>query len=712
MANGILPKDVELVGADPRVAIPDVDKSEARQIKFFGDIAGQAVKGVQQARAKGAVKNIGAGLSAAEELITAREAATAEGRDELTPEEIENIQASLTTERSRKAFQGIASELDQRGGGRGVASMRARVLAEREIRNISAITPGFGDEVRAAAADVLGFDPTGSTYSRLFEMQDPEPEDQLTEAEKLDKMIPGLKGTDIYKMLHSRLYASGATSGEIVRQAQETGEFDFYTNMQQTKMALDNGAMNTTQFTTKFIQNTMKSQRLPNLISRISMEAGEGGLSSMDQAQAKDAIGTLKASLMNQYHQNAVNPSQEDINRVEGAIDSQFNSTMDLVDNTNAFEILKENNDMYQQAARLGLWDTAPEFMQFAEGLTPALAERYLDLVLSSSGDPDVLQNRISASPALEKLFSPSGISNVGKYLPAAQMNVLTGGQYEMPEISKEDLAEGQDEEEAVEKLTKAATVDLIKNGGLGSEETAPQIIGSNPKLVMSEVAKNPRLLSRMPEGKAVDEFRASYFNAFKQLGDSVAATLSQEGGSLSPTMGTRYRAGSDPDRTGKVGRRPNIDTYGVEYLEEGGRKPSFWKGLFVDSPAEAQIERLNTTMAQIIEGSRNSKKIFGREVSQQEFRDIAMGYIAIQRYEHDARKAERREMQAVQKIDDLIDDKRDGIIDQDQYSRRYNQLTETMGKYQDKKNSILEGKEAIITNLKKSGFGMVVENE
>jgi len=157
MANEIMIGDLPVATANPKLAVTRADNSDAQFIQDMGGIAGEAVAGIQGARVRRAVTDVGDALNASRQVIGDIEGG------ELTAQGIQDLQGGLVSERAKKAFSQINSALLQSGNRRGSAAAKARLLAEKEIRNISALTPGFSDEIRKSAAEVLGFDPTGGT---------------------------------------------------------------------------------------------------------------------------------------------------------------------------------------------------------------------------------------------------------------------------------------------------------------------------------------------------------------------------------------------------------------------------------------------------------------------------------------------------------------------------------------------------------------------
>lgn len=218
MANEVVIGDLPVATANPKIAVTRADNSTAQFIQDIGGLAGDVVKGVQQGRVNRAVTEVGDALNASRQVIGDIESG------EMTVEGVQKLQEGLVSERSRKAFTQINSALLQSGNRRGSAAAKARLLAEKEIRNISALTPGFSDEIRKSAAQVLGFDPTGGTMQELFSMTDPKAAAEgPTEFEKAKEILGPMYNTPLGESFYSYMNEYGATAEETAKVFRDSG---------------------------------------------------------------------------------------------------------------------------------------------------------------------------------------------------------------------------------------------------------------------------------------------------------------------------------------------------------------------------------------------------------------------------------------------------------------------------------------------------------
>lgn len=592
MANEIMIGDLPVATANPKLAVTRADNSDAQFIQDMGGIAGEAVAGIQGARVRRAVTDVGDALNASRQVIGDIEGG------ELTAQGIQDLQGGLVSERAKKAFSQINSALLQSGNRRGSAAAKARLLAEKEIRNISALTPGFSDEIRKSAAEVLGFDPTGGTMQELFSMADPAASAAgPTEFDKAKELLGPMYDTPLGDSFYSYMNQYNATAEKTAKIFQETGWFKAASAKATVEFNYKAGETSTKKYTSDWMKANSEMTNFSSLIKSIQSRATVGGqgLSTMDQAQASLELDTLKKSLMEEYTGNLPDNftlTQDDIAAAEREIDRQLKPTRDLIENADAFSILQENIQTIELLADRGLWENAPELMTINR-LSPAVATDVFRL-LRLATDNDNLQIQLERNPIIKSLADKEGIDSITKYVRGSIVSQRTGTSNQSPAPTPE----------AQKAVDLSAANTLIDNGGLKDKSVADRLLEGMPKVTLGKIANKPELLQAVPE-ESLPTLRAQYLAQMVALtpGATKDLPMGLTGGLESPWLDGTLKFESDLNTGALIVRDKNNN--------------------LVTSPA---LERMNSVFGRIY-NSRGKSRLFDTNAS---FADMTRSVIQL----------------------------------------------------------------------------------
>lgn len=604
MANEIMIGDIGVASADPRVAVTRADTTAARNIEMAGAIAGDVVEGVQQARTRGAVADTAEALSATEQLITERERATVAGEQLDEAEAINRIGKSLN-DRAARNFSKIRADLEQRGGGRGAAARRAIALVESEVRNISALTPGFSESIRQTAASVLGFDPTGATMERLFGMEDPEAAkaaEPISDTEMLKDMLGNYWTDEIGQIAFAYMRQTNSTPQVTMQYLQDNGYWQYANNMRADDLMFARGEQNQRGYVDRMIQNsaglTSFSAMTTNLLTTAQIE----GLDTLDTAKVNSLLDQWMEGQMSLAKRKGV-VNQAELDRLKDHYSSALQPYRTLVSDTNKLDVLKENADTFQQMARLGLQYTAREFMTMAEGLNPALAKEVFNL-MSLSNSREVFLNRLKAHPTLQGLFDEQGSLNAAKYFGGSMYSVTTGRPNPNPVPGSPDQQAAMD---------KHAAAEARNSGGMSNKDTSSNVQNADPKGTIVDVARNPRLGLSIPDGEAWDTFSNNFFAQGLQLSADLAADLYAQGATIS--VGNRER------RTESAGEVTFSQVPEIQVQKSG---PTGLVDLAFGPGTPKQLEVIDRNFAKIVENTALSRRLFnGKPMNREQYLNL-----------------------------------------------------------------------------------------
>lgn len=597
MANEIMIGDIGVVEANPKVAVTRGDNTAARNIEAAGAMLGDVAQGVQQARTRGALSDVAAGLSAAEQVITSREQLGYDAGEEAI--QIAAIEEGMT-DRARKNFAAIRAGLDQQGGGRSAAARKATLLAEREIRSISALTPGFGQQIRQTAAQVLGFDPTGATMERLFGMQDPKPQTAKTEQEKLkDYLGPYYNETAGFRAFAYLNQYPQATAESTMQWMQDTGTWKYENDTRVTAQQLENGSITQEKATNDIIRASAPTTTFSAMTTNLLTVAGTEGLTSFDQVKLSAGLDEWVDNQLQIAKRKGI-VDQAQLDRLSAHYESAIAPYRKLAteEGANQFQILKENADTFQQMARRNLQLTAREFMTLSEGMNPTMAKEVFNLYLNS-GSNAVLQNRLKAFPYLGELIDEDGSIIASKAFLGSTYSTMTGNPNPFPVNDERGQAE----------MDKLAAANARATGGLAKEDVSVNVQEADPKGTITDVAKKPQLGLTIPDGKAWDKFSGNFHANTIELADDLAAELYSQNAGVSVGM-----------ETVRTQTRDGIVEKQVPTLQFQGEGGLFGPGV------PAQVERLNATFGKIVDDPKLSRRLFnGNQVTREQYlRNVA----------------------------------------------------------------------------------------
>lgn len=529
MANEVMLPDIGVSFADPRVAVTRPDTTTAQTIQQTGDLLGQAVVGVQQARTRNAIENVGDVLNVAHGVTAAGGSFDPETGDIVLPNPQDEQQAANFAQleqqaadvkrRSTEAFGKINRMIQQSGGSLQSGSAMARALVEREMRNISSLTPGFEREIRQTAADVLGFDPTGGTLQALFTYTDPTAKKQQT-----------IWDTEVGKAaLNYQATALGQgiqlTQQEALRLASD--DFLKAQKLEQSQQRLQFGEATSAEVLNEiYAENQLTMQGfMKNHVAKVSemglsgWEAGvaDAALSQWVQDRVNYSVQTVRAN------GGTVSPTQ--IEQLTQAYEAQAAPYRTLIQE-GVLEKMSQNqlNTLKNLAAIQGA-QYSPEIFISVNGFGEAITNTFLEAQASVT-NPGQLSLLVSHFPKVSALFSDGmGGLDTGKaanYTQRAFMQVL--GEDRNPDGTFKPITGDPETDAELRKVAVQAASSNTKKEDY--PEWFEQLGNSSPKMAISDVANNPnRYYHLQDQGRT--KFKGMVARNWMELIDNVATDLS-----------------------------------------------------------------------------------------------------------------------------------------------------------------------------------------
>lgn len=510
MAGEILIGDIGLAAADPRIAVTRGDSTASNVVDTIGSVGGEIVQGVQEGRSMRNVREVGEALDQVNEVIGQTEKVE-QGQMGTSPD-IDAFSEKLST-RAKSHFNTILADMQQ-SNRRGTAALKARMLAEKEIMSITSQTPGFSREIRSAAAEVLGFDPTGETLKTLFNMRDPEQGKEVTEAEKMQSMIADLKNTDIGKAMIAET-TMGGTADEVLDKYRKSGALETARDNYLMKVQWESGSMSTDNAISQFLKNSKRLSSPPALISGLIDQAKAGGMDSLDQATALFQIDQMKEA----QYQGFINSAPEGavltdshLTKLRNQIDAQYAGVERFISDTNSFNILKEKVDTLGALTDIGLYQNFEELMIYNR-LNPGLGVKVLEMQEMALGDPDRAELLAVHFRELHSIMSGEGVDRIreliGREIPSFYGAPTPGPDQGGSQTPVSPQAK-------TEAVTAAASA-IIDNRGLEEPTVSEQLRQRRPKFTIAKLAKNPELVRDIPEEEK-GKWRATYFGQLYSL--------------------------------------------------------------------------------------------------------------------------------------------------------------------------------------------------
>jgi GH24 family phage-related lysozyme (muramidase) len=351
-----------------RQATAGVDNTLASSIKAFGDIGGEAFKGHLEGTLVNDLQDTG-------NIINTINAGDDAIRDAVKKGNIDP---------TSKRFQSLAAATSQ---GK-ISQQRATIEAEVLLRESIAKAPGFANEFRKTAREVLGFDPSSASLNTLF-LSGPD-------AAKTQPLTQEQKDMQQAEAMFSGGAVESVEQGFKLIQQDRANQLR--ENIQAGKIA--DGRVNAGQVAVEGANRVVDRsnqvmlgafQQIENQGGIADIEAFRGAILSVrDQVKSK----TENEMASSQTHIY----SPEEYNQVRARIDEQAQAYIEILENQDLTAILAKNSTRLADLVEIAGVQLAPDLAILAP-FGETVIRSYMDMMTISGGDPVKLEELMKADP-------------------------------------------------------------------------------------------------------------------------------------------------------------------------------------------------------------------------------------------------------------------------------------------------------------------------
>ena len=358
--------------AAPTAAQPQLfagpDTNDAAAIQAFGNIAGDAHRGFREGELMNDLQETG-------NIINTINAGTDAIRDAVRKGNIDP---------TSKRFQSLAAATSQ---GK-ISQQRAAIEAEVILRESIAKAPGFADNFRQTAREVLGFDPSSATLGTLFGSgPDASKTKALTQEQKdmqsAEAMFKGGIGdspTENYNLIQRE--KAGKLRESITTQQIQDGKLN------AGKVAVEGANRATDKM------NTI-------MLGALSQVKSAGGIENPEafQAALRAAGDQVKSKIENEMsssEQYKYTPDQ--YNHVRARVDEQTNAYLEVIESQDLTNMLAKQQQRVAALIDINAAAILPAIAML-KGLPEPLQEAALDMMIMSGGDPTVVAEMMASDP-------------------------------------------------------------------------------------------------------------------------------------------------------------------------------------------------------------------------------------------------------------------------------------------------------------------------
>ena len=433
---------------------PSADTSTAQLIHGLGTVAGNVVKGVQEARLQSSfqdtaeaaktVNDVKASLTDAgkspQDISAALQAAASFDPSKDAPSTLDgldlpdNVKQKLMTikKKAGDSFNAIAQAVSQGAMTENAAALKLEAVTRRLVNE----TPGFGPEIKQLAREVAGYDPTNYDLQQVLDINKPKGSHQLTAEEKqsqeADAIVAGLHaaGRDIPKNV-----VLGNLALQKYNEAQNGA----------LKAQLSN---NDISFQAYVHQTT--AQRGPDLSSTLvhiaSIPKERGGIT-----QPQDYVNVIvrqreadKQELRKTAATYAQGVSNDQLAAADQAVDRQYQPLIDAVKDNGLGKLLDERLGTVAKLNQLWGEQTLPNLTRLVQAFPGSRIPDQLVQMMANTADPAQFQLLTSFDPGIKALVD-QGIETTGsvsRKLSDTITKIMTGKELSSEDTKFEPLAE------------------------------------------------------------------------------------------------------------------------------------------------------------------------------------------------------------------------------------------------------------------------------
>lgn len=491
--------DARLNVPEPQVRVhrdqAPTDTTTAQAISAFGQLGGQLRLGQLEGNLEqnladtgNIINTINAGPDAVREAVSS-------GNIDATTDKFKRIAASVN--------QGKISE------------QRATIEAEVELRKAINRAPGFADQFRKTANDILGFNPSGASLETLF-MSGPD-STKLTQADK-DRQAG--------QALFEAGFADTPEDGfrQVVGQRALAIEKDqLQGRIARAEVSAPKVAVKGGQYAQSEINSVMvrAMSEITNLGAVQDLETMENQILAAARNTINEVTGWMTEAQDVPYKEEAYQTVRDEVNRVAEA-------NLELLRNKDILKLMTKRRDLIRVVMENEAINVAPELVLLNEAGGQAAVEKGMELWALALEDPKILEEMALINPQYrlvsEVMSSTADVKDVLKAIGSKDLAVdVRKG------VVPKDVAEAAVTKDALDQST-----------GRGRDEDFNPTVKNlsdleMPRMLISTAAKTPGSY-----GKADAESRQSVANAFKTNRAWVENNL------VEALAGTRFALGFD----------------------------------------------------------------------------------------------------------------------------------------------------------------------
>lgn len=433
----------------------------AQGVKAAGQIGGQTIKDVQEKRVERVLSQIGDVTSVLGSASEAGAVFGSEGEVKL-PEGDSELQKHVdrVNATAHDRFSRIAAAVSQ-----GAMPQQAAALeAESAVRELVNQTPGFGNEIRQKARDLLGFDPTGFALRQIFNISGGSSKAKTALEKQQEKA---------HAIAVGMAQVGRPVPEEVVQGALAQAEFEDV----RTKLA--NSRLQTNAITSDEWLQELLIERGPDMGSmlvNIAESTKAGGVAD-PEAMANAAIQQRESDkrLMRVEIGKLGGVAPEKLAQYDARIDAMYQPVLDQIKNNDMSALLDKHWADIVNGYRLRGNKTAPRLTFLNAAFGPQLAGQVFSL-LTTVEDPKQRQLITSFDPLLGELLDNGELTqkDLGDKVEKHVTKTLKGEPLDEEDVKVRPITEGMLNDP---KNRAAKTAYVLGLGNQGSPIRAASII-------------------------------------------------------------------------------------------------------------------------------------------------------------------------------------------------------------------------------------------
>ena len=372
------------------------DTTTAQEVQAIGKLGGNAVKEHQKAQVQEQFSQIAEAASFSQEVKDRGFTFDTEGN--ITGTDANNLSPDVQLEQKRQAimakagpqFKRIANAVSQGA----MSENAAAIELESTVKRLTTETPGFGPEIRQAARDLAGFDPTGYTLQQILNINKPKGSTSKTAWEKrledAQATVNSLKAVGVDVPLRTVLGSLGQL--DVAKTENDTAEALLNTN-----------SISFEQYAQKTVFD--KGPDTKGLLNNISQLSGKGGvLNTQDYINAVTSQREQTKQFIRQKAAQFGGVDTPRLTKLLSAVDEQYQPLIDNVQQNDLGELLKKKLGVMAQLDVLWGRQALPNVTRWNNAFGDKITSTMIDL-MANTADPAQFELLYSFDPMMKQLI-------------------------------------------------------------------------------------------------------------------------------------------------------------------------------------------------------------------------------------------------------------------------------------------------------------------